>query len=76
MKIELDAKNLLCPLPVIRVQDKIKTLAAGDTLSVMCTDPGVKYDIPVWCRLNGHKILKTEQVGRVIELEILVNSCC
>lgn len=55
----LNAKRLLCPLPVIRTQDKIKTLQTGDVLEVECTDPGVMQDIPAWCRINGHKVLET-----------------
>lgn len=57
---ELDARRLLCPLPVIRTQDKIKTLKQGDVLRVTCTDPGVLQDVPAWCRINGHNVLKTE----------------
>lgn len=53
----LDARHLLCPLPVIRVQDKVKQLKCGDELEVICTDPGVLQDIPAWCRINGHKLL-------------------
>lgn len=53
----LDARRLLCPLPVIRVQDKVKQMQAGDLLEVVCTDPGVLQDIPAWCRINGHKII-------------------
>ncbi len=56
----LNAKRLLCPLPVIRTQDKVKTMNPGDVLEVICTDPGVMQDIPTWCRINGHKVLKTE----------------
>lgn len=55
----LDARRLLCPLPVIRTQDKIKTLDTGDVLTVECTDPGVMHDIPAWCRVNGHTVLET-----------------
>ena len=55
----LDARRLLCPLPVIRVQEKVKELSAGDQLEVVCTDPGVLQDIPTWCRINGHKVLDT-----------------
>jgi TusA-related sulfurtransferase len=55
----LNARRLLCPLPVIRTQDKVKQLKAGDQLEVVCTDPGVMYDIPAWCRINGHKVLET-----------------
>jgi tRNA 2-thiouridine synthesizing protein A len=53
----LDARRLLCPLPVIRTQDKVKQLKTGDRLEVICTDPGVMQDIPAWCRINGHKVL-------------------
>jgi tRNA 2-thiouridine synthesizing protein A len=55
----LNARRLLCPLPVIRTQDKVKTLQTGDILKVECTDPGVMQDIPAWCRINGHKVLET-----------------
>ncbi len=59
-KHTLDAKRLLCPMPVIRTQDKIKTLVKGDILEVVCTDPGALQDVPAWCRINGHKVLETK----------------
>lgn len=55
----LNARRLLCPLPVIRTQDKVKQLNSGDVLEVICTDPGVMQDIPTWCRINGHEVLET-----------------
>jgi tRNA 2-thiouridine synthesizing protein A len=55
----LDCRRLLCPMPVIRVQDKVQTLAPGDELEALCTDPGVMNDIPAWCRINGHLVLDT-----------------
>lgn len=60
MKHTLDAKRMLCPMPVIRTQDKIKTLSTGDVLEVVCTDPGALNDVPAWCRINGHKVLETK----------------
>lgn len=57
----LEARRLLCPMPVIRTQDKIKTLEKGDKLTVICTDPGALNDIPAWCRINGHKVLETKE---------------
>lgn len=59
MHYQLDARRLLCPMPVIRTQDKVNTLSAGDTLEVICTDPGALNDIPAWCRINGHKVIDT-----------------
>lgn len=57
----LDARHLLCPLPVIRVQQAVAGLAAGDTLEVCATDPGALHDIPAWCRVHGHEVLSTAQ---------------
>ena len=69
----LDAKQLLCPLPVIRTQDRVATLKIGDVLMVYCTDPGALSDIPTWCRLHGHTMLSTkEDVDGVIELVLEV----
>lgn len=70
--IELDARRLLCPMPVIRTQDRIKQLNPGDQLKVHCTDPGVLNDIPAWCRINGHKVIETETQGREITITIEV----
>jgi len=69
----LDARRLLCPMPVIRTQDKIATLQAGDILKVTCTDPGTLNDIPAWCRINGHKIIATDEQGDDILITIKVN---
>ena len=68
----LDARRLLCPMPVIRAQDKIETLQSGDTVSVVCTDPGAKNDIPAWCRINGHKVLDitSEHDDIIITIEV------
>lgn len=70
--IELDARRLMCPMPVIRTQDRIKTMDAGDILRVTCTDPGVMHDIPAWCRINGHKVIETEELDGEILLTIQV----
>jgi TusA-related sulfurtransferase len=60
----LNTRRLLCPLPVIRTQDKVKQLQAGDVLEVVGTDPGIMQDIPAWCRINGHKVLDTHSGDR------------
>jgi tRNA 2-thiouridine synthesizing protein A len=52
---------MLCPLPVIKTQDKAAELQCGDTLEVVCTDPGALNDIPAWCRINGHEVLESHE---------------
>ncbi|WP_430755068.1 sulfurtransferase TusA family protein [Magnetovirga frankeli] len=63
MKVSLDARRLLCPLPVIRVQEKMGQLHAGDQLQLICTDPGTLQDIPAWCRVQGHSLIAQRQEG-------------
>ena len=71
----LDARRLLCPMPVIRTQNKVSELQVGDTLEVICTDPGALYDIPAWCRINGHKILDKKKQNNEIIVIVQVGSC-
>ena len=55
----LDARNLLCPMPVIRTQNQVADLLPGDELEVLCTDPGALTDIPAWCRIEGHVVVQS-----------------
>lgn len=68
----LNTQGLLCPLPVIRTQDAIKTLQSGDTLKIIATDPGTMHDIPAWCRVHGHTLESAEAVDREFEFVIKV----
>ena len=70
--IELDARRLMCPMPVIKAQNAIKTMVSGDKLRVTCSDPGVMQDIPAWSRINGHIILNAEEVDHeyIITIEV------
>lgn len=69
---EVNARRLLCPMPVIRTQDAVKSLQKGDTLTVICTDPGALNDIPAWCRINGHTVISSsrEQDDILITIEV------
>jgi tRNA 2-thiouridine synthesizing protein A len=64
--IEVDARNLLCPMPVIRCQDAASGHDAGTRIRVLCTDPGALNDIPAWSRINGHEVIETsDEDGRI-----------
>ena len=70
---QLDVKGLLCPMPVIKTQNKAKQLLPGDILKVIATDPGVKQDIPAWCRINKHTLKEITTEGNEIVLIIQIN---
>lgn len=57
----LDARRLLCPMPVIRLQNMVAELLPGDLVDVVCTDPGARSDIPAWCRINGHELVGIDE---------------
>ena len=60
-KYTLDARHTLCPMPVIKTQNRIAELQPGDLLEVTCTDSGALNDIPAWCRINGHLVKETHE---------------
>ena len=70
----IDAPKLLCPMPVIRAQDAVLKLQPGDTVEVLCTDPGVVQDIPAWCRVHGHEVTKIDEQGYEIVIVVRVGA--
>ncbi|MBI4356839.1 MAG: sulfurtransferase TusA family protein [Gammaproteobacteria bacterium] len=72
MKKNIDARHLLCPLPVIRLAETISTCQPKDEIEMLCNDPGVLQDIPAWCRVHGHRITAIEQNPLPIRITVLV----
>ncbi len=70
----LDARHLLCPMPVIRTQQAVAGLSPGDTLEVLATDPGALHDIPAWCRIHGHEVLASAREQQDVQLTIRVGA--
>ena len=77
---EIDARRLLCPLPVIRLQNKIKTIHQTNEhsnqqvlIKIYCTDPGTLHDIPTWCRLYGHTVISIEEPENELHFLVKVN---
>ena len=70
----LDARNLLCPMPVIRVQGAMESLAPGEEIEVRCTDPGAMSDVPAWCRVHGHEALQVVEDTGADEILITIRA--
>jgi len=68
----LDVRGLLCPLPVIRTQDRVKKMSEGALLDVVATDPGALHDIPAFCRVHGHELISARQTPREIWIRLRV----
>ena len=68
----LDARGLICPLPVIRTQQCIESLDEGALVDVLATDPGTLHDVPAWCRVHGHEVVEMHRDGREIRVRVRV----
>lgn len=53
----LDARGLICPLPVLKARKILLNLKAGDILQVMATDPAATVDFALFCEENGHVMM-------------------
>lgn len=51
---ELDARGLICPLPVLRARKVLNGLAPGALLRVLADDPVARIDLPHFCDQAGH----------------------
>jgi len=60
--VEIDARRLFCPLPVIKLQNAIRQQAPGTRVRIVSTDPGSLNDIPAWCRISGHPVLQIDDL--------------
>jgi tRNA 2-thiouridine synthesizing protein A len=57
----LDATGLCCPEPVMLLHNRIRDIAAGETLQVLATDPSTERDIPRFCLFLGHELVEQDQ---------------
>ncbi len=53
----LDARGLICPLPVLKARKKLLALQPGDILVVSVTDNQAPKDFALFCAEAGHKLL-------------------
>jgi tRNA 2-thiouridine synthesizing protein A len=67
---QLDAKGLICPLPVLKARRALKPLAAGDLLGIEATDPGSVKDFAHFCETTGHRLVSSSQDGDVFQFVI------
>lgn len=53
----LDVKGLSCPLPVLKANRALRSIAPGDRLRLLTTDPASVADVQAFCRETGHALL-------------------
>ena len=66
----LDAKGLMCPMPIVQLAKKIKTMKVGDELDLISDDVGSKEDVPAWCQRTGNQLVDMKEAGGVFTYRI------
>jgi tRNA 2-thiouridine synthesizing protein A len=51
--LELDCRELPCPMPVIELARHLADIAVGELLAVVAHDPAAAVDVPAWCRMKA-----------------------
>ena len=59
----VDARGLLCPLPLTMAKRRMTALGAGERLVVLATDPEAPIDLAAWAADEGHAYAERELDG-------------
>jgi tRNA 2-thiouridine synthesizing protein A len=59
----VDARGLACPMPIVKTAQAVATLASGELLEVLATDPGSTKDFVAWARTTGHELVEQSVDG-------------
>ncbi|MBI5407854.1 MAG: sulfurtransferase TusA family protein [Nitrospirae bacterium] len=52
-----DIIYMMCPMHLLTIEDKVKELMTGQTLSILTDYDGALEDIPEWCRKTGNEFI-------------------
>ncbi|MCW2766414.1 MAG: preprotein translocase subunit TatB [Nocardioides sp.] len=53
--VELDCRDLLCPMPIIELARHLSDVEVGRLLAVVARDVAARTDVPAWCRMRGQE---------------------
>lgn len=59
--IELDARGLNCPLPILRAKKFIDDLTDGQIIKILATDPAAINDFISFCKQTGNELLESQE---------------
>ena len=63
IKLKVDASGLSCPLPILKATQGMKTIAAGELMEIVATDPGSVKDFAAWAAATGNALVEQDSAG-------------
>ena len=70
----VDARGLLCPLPVIRLGERARRAPPGSVLVLLTDDPQAEDDVRLWCRGAGHEFVSASSEGGFTRIKVCLAS--
>lgn len=67
---QLDATEMVSPMPILKARRLLEKMAVGEMLEVRATDRESVQDIPAFCQTSGHELVMAREEGDVIIFEI------
>lgn len=59
----IDARGLLCPLPVLRLRKLLLQRPPGARMRLWTTDAMALVDVPHFCEAGGHRLVRRREMG-------------
>ncbi|WNF38998.1 sulfurtransferase TusA family protein [Bacillaceae bacterium IKA-2] len=66
----LDAKNLACPMPIVKTKKAMNDLESGQVLEIHATDKGAKNDLTAWAKATGHELVADSEENDIFKFWI------
>ena len=68
--MQLDARGLMCPLPVLRAKKAVSGLNSGQVLELLSSDPGSSRDLDAFCKQTGNEYLSCDERDGMFVIQI------
>ena len=65
--VEVDARGLRCPGPIVATADAMRPLHEGQLVHVAATEEAFCSDLSVWCTRTGNALVSLEQADGTID---------
>ena len=62
--LELDARGLNCPLPILRTKKALAAMTSGQVLHVLATDPGSVPDFQAFAKMTGNALIAQHEENK------------
>lgn len=58
---QVDCRSMPAPYPLLGARAAMALMQEGELLRLLATDPEAPLDLPVWCRMTGHRFIAQQE---------------